>query len=135
MLTFQILKAVYTEPSHTQIETLLLAEDGTKFPFYFVPGQEDDSPAHKFLQDKFDSGELVPEIDSVADAQILGEEVRMKRNMLLSETDYLVNADYPISEEVRNEIRLYRQTLRDLTKQEGFPSDVTWPEKPAFLSN
>ena len=54
----------------------------------------------------------------------LASEVRAKRNRLLAETDYLFLADQVQSDE----IKAYRQALRDLTKQEGFPYEVRWPE-------
>ena len=28
------------------------------------------------------------------------------------------------------EIAVYRQTLRDITDQDGFPHTITWPTKP-----
>lgn len=56
--------------------------------------------------------------------------VRSKRNLLLTETDYLLMNDYPISEEYREKIKVYRQELRDITKQENFPTDVTFPDLP-----
>ena len=53
------------------------------------------------------------------------QDVRTKRNRLLQETDYMGNADYPITDEWR----IYRQSLRDITEQ-GNPFDVIWPNKP-----
>lgn len=58
------------------------------------------------------------------------EDVRMKRNKLIAETDYLVLPDFPVNEYYRNAIIAYRQTLRDITKQTGFPNNVVWPKKP-----
>lgn len=60
----------------------------------------------------------------------LATTVRSKRNSLLAETDYLLMPDYPISEEYRAKIKLYRQELRDITKQENFPTDVVFPNLP-----
>lgn len=58
----------------------------------------------------------------------LATTVRSKRNSLLAKTDYLLMSDYPISEEYLGKVKEYRQQLRDLTKQDGFPRDVTFPE-------
>lgn len=55
---------------------------------------------------------------------------RDKRNYLLTETDYLVLPDYPITDTKRQEWEDYRQLLRDVTKQTGFPDSVDWPTKP-----
>ena len=54
----------------------------------------------------------------------LAETVRAERNRRLAETDYLFLADQGQSDE----IKAYRQALRDLTKQEGFPYKIIWPE-------
>lgn len=60
--------------------------------------------------------------------------VRDIRDTKLSETDYLVVPDYPISEERLAEVKTYRQALRDITEQTGFPKDVIWPDVPRFLT-
>ena len=55
------------------------------------------------------------------------EEVRQERNQLLSETDWMAGSDITMSDEWRT----YRQALRDIPSQEGFPNTVTWPTKPS----
>lgn len=57
---------------------------------------------------------------------VLPQEVRSERNSLLAETDYLALSDTTLS----SEMSTYRQELRDITSQSGFPTDVTWPTKP-----
>ena len=42
-------------------------------------------------------------------------------------------ADYPITAEELESVKAYRQALRDLPAQDGFPTDVAWPELPAVL--
>ena len=56
----------------------------------------------------------------------LSDEIRAKRNSLLAETDYLALSDTTLS----SDMATYRQALRDVTSQAGFPSNVTWPAKP-----
>ena len=63
----------------------------------------------------------------------LATTIRSKRNSLLAETDYLLMNDYPISDEYLAKIKKYRQELRDVTKQENFPTDVVFPEFPKPL--
>lgn len=46
---------------------------------------------------------------------------RAERDSLLSATDKYLLPDFPIDEERLSEIKLYRQTLRDLPEQKGFP--------------
>lgn len=63
----------------------------------------------------------------------LARNVRGIRDAKLSETDYLVVPDYPISEERLAEVKTYRQALRDIPEQTRFPKDVIWPDVPKFL--
>ena len=63
----------------------------------------------------------------------LAESIRSKRDSLLSETDYYLMPDYPNDTKNLEEIKKYRQDLRDITKQSGFPKDVIWPDVPRFL--
>ncbi len=53
-------------------------------------------------------------------------EVRHERNSLIAETDYLALSDNTMT----TEQAAYRQALRDITSQAGFPTNVTWPTKP-----
>lgn len=41
-------------------------------------------------------------------------------------------ADYPISDEKKQEIKVYRQALRDIPQQDGFPDNIVFPEKPVI---
>lgn len=58
---------------------------------------------------------------------------REKRDHLLAETDYLLMPDYPISSETLAALKAYRQALRDVPEQAGFPSKIEWPEKPEAI--
>lgn len=62
----------------------------------------------------------------------LAAKIRSKRNSLLAETDYLLMNDYPITAENLTRIKKYRQLLRDITKQENFPTAVVFPEFPTM---
>ena len=53
-------------------------------------------------------------------------EVREERNNILARTDFMVITDSPHNTQ---EVRDYRQALRDIPQQSGFPYDVTWPER------
>lgn len=53
-------------------------------------------------------------------------EVRANRYRLLVETDWTQFKDVPA--ETSNKYIEYRQELRDVTSQEGFPFNVIWPE-------
>lgn len=58
--------------------------------------------------------------------EVRAAEVRARRNALLAETDWMALSDVILSAEVAT----YRQALRDITAQPGFPNNVTWPAKP-----
>lgn len=55
------------------------------------------------------------------------EEVRNNRNALLTASDWTQVADAPVDQAAW---ATYRQELRDITAQSGFPNDVVWPVKP-----
>ena len=57
---------------------------------------------------------------------LLPIDVRNQRNALLAETDYMALSDVTMSDAWT----AYRQALRDIPAQDGFPSSVTWPTKP-----
>ena len=57
----------------------------------------------------------------------LAASARVKRDVLIAGTDYLVMPDYPISTDLLAKVKVYRQALRDITIQVGFPYDIDWP--------
>lgn len=61
----------------------------------------------------------------------IAAQVRAKRDALLAETDFLMMPDYPLGEEDSVALKAYRQELRDVPTQDGFPTEVTWPDFPA----
>lgn len=60
--------------------------------------------------------------------------VRMKRDSLISGTDYYILPDYPSTPDGIEAVKQYRQDLRDITLQSGFPRNVQWPSLPNVLS-
>lgn len=63
----------------------------------------------------------------------IAERVRRERDIKIAETDYYMMPDYPSNPQNLEELKVYRQALRDVPKQEGFPRDVRWPDMPKFL--
>ena len=76
---------------------------------------------------KYQNGEVA------ADEEIMADMLRTQRTELLRECDWTQSLDAPISAESREELRIYRQALRDLTEQSGFPMSVVWPVEPAAV--
>ncbi len=58
--------------------------------------------------------------------------VRLRRDISLKNSDWALASDSPLTDEQKTEATTYRQALRDLPEQEGFP-DVVLPTKPDFL--
>ena len=61
---------------------------------------------------------------------VLAASARQKRDRLIAATDYLVTPDYPIESDRLAKVKIYRQALRDIPEQAGFPRTITWPDKP-----
>lgn len=61
--------------------------------------------------------------------------VTSQRNALLLESDKLMLIDRweTFTESQQQAIKDYRQALRDITQQDGFPLNVVYPEKPEGL--
>ena len=62
--------------------------------------------------------------DSVCD------NIRNKRNIELLQCDWTQLPDCPLTTEKKSEWSFYRQALRDITNQPGFPFETVWPSKP-----
>lgn len=61
--------------------------------------------------------------------------VRKKRDTLLLETDWTQTDDAPLTDASKYLWMVYRQGLRDIPEQGGFPDDVTWPTAPEVSSD
>ena len=54
------------------------------------------------------------------------ESVRTERDSRLAVTDFHALSDTDMSEEITT----YRQALRDIPEQDGFPHEIIWPTEP-----
>ena len=57
----------------------------------------------------------------------LATQARIKRNALLAQSDWTQVADAPVDSQAWAS---YRQALRDITVQAGFPENIDWPVSP-----
>jgi hypothetical protein len=57
-------------------------------------------------------------------------QLRAQRNALLVQSDFSQLADAPLSDEKKQEFKLYRQQLRDLPAYTDDPDNPSWPTKP-----
>lgn len=62
------------------------------------------------------------------DQQSQAAEIRKERNKRLSDSDWTQVEDAPVDKAAW---AAYRQQLRDITAQDGFPYDVQWPQSPS----
>lgn len=60
-------------------------------------------------------------------AEVVGARVRAERDNLLTASDWTQVADVPVDKEAW---AVYRQALRNLPKQSGFPFKVVYPLQP-----
>jgi len=58
---------------------------------------------------------------------VTAEDARSKRNTLLTASDWTQVADAPVDQAAW---ATYRQALRDITAQAGFPETIDWPVAP-----
>lgn len=65
-------------------------------------------------------------IDPAKAREKKAQEIRAERDRRLSETDWMALQDSP---RCTPELLAYRQALRDITAQPGFPNTVIWPEE------
>jgi hypothetical protein len=68
--------------------------------------------------------------ETQADLNSKAAQIRSQRNQLLTASDWTQVLDAPID---RTAWAAYRQALRDITSQEGFPASVQWPNDPNYV--
>lgn len=56
--------------------------------------------------------------------------IRNERNIKLYRTDWVFAPDSPLNDTKKQQYVVYRQSLRDVPSQAGFPWDVQWPIEP-----
>lgn len=65
--------------------------------------------------------------DEMTEVEKLADAARVKRNHLLKFSDWTQVPDAPVN---RQDWATYRQALRDITLQDGFPENINWPTEP-----
>lgn len=95
--------------------------------------------ADKFLTAQSNADAPTTDISSVVSDMVsypdgfLDKNYRILRNSILNKTDRFLIQDRPIDDTTKSELLNYRQQLRDLTNQPGFPTNITWPVPPQVL--
>lgn len=68
-----------------------------------------------------------PDLDREAEAE------RARRDYLLAASDWVIVRSHEAGETVPQPWIDYRQALRDVPEQDGFPLDINWPESPQAI--
>ena len=92
----------------------------------FIGECDDDAELGEGFLKVLDQGELDFEQQEEINSQM--HRVRVERTLRLQASDWTQGKD--IADDVSTAWATYRQALRDIPTQEGFPWDVTWPEQP-----
>lgn len=120
-------------------------EDLAKITFFenVQPKVVEEGEAEKYEYDMYrleliNRDNLIANLDSNLDAWImtakdveyaeLADEVRKKRNKLLTESDWTQLVDASLTTKNKETWLVYRQALRNVPQQKGFPHDVVWPK-------
>lgn len=129
----------WCDSKHSLLGMNIHLSDNSVIPYaYRVDGEEDNdgficqAVKHDYISGNFTEINECPDWKIQLEKEVLSLDVRLERNKLLSDTDHLIQADYPISDEKRQEIKVYRQALRDIPQQDGFPENIVWPDKPVI---
>ena len=129
----------WCDSKHLLLGMNIHLSDNNIIPYaYRVDGEEDNdgficqAVKHDYISGNFTEINECPDWKIQLEKEILSLDVRLERNKILSDTDHLIQSDYPISDEKKQEIKVYRQALRDIPQQDGFPDNIVWPEKPVI---
>jgi len=102
-----IVNVVVAEPEYASAQQWLALPEGAGIGFIF------DGTKWKSLNE--------PTLEDIAAG------IRVQRDSLLSASDWTQVADAPVDKAAW---ATYRQALRDVPQQEGFPATVVWPTQP-----
>ena len=99
------------------------------YPYTRPVAPEYDGLTHRLTGGAFeqvDGSWVLPYVVEQQPLEQAERNIRSRRDGLLQETDWMALSDVTMSAEMTS----YRQALRDITAQAGFPYEVTWPTKP-----
>lgn len=113
--------------------TELLSADGY-LPVVVIEESTAEKPIVKYREvngqiEQYAEATPVPSVPEPTEEQ-QEMQVRAARNSLLDLCDWTQLPDAPLTEEQKQEWAEYRQALRDVPEQTGFPDAVIWPSAP-----
>lgn len=66
----------------------------------------------------------------VQNESLTANNVKVKRDIFLYQSDWTQLPNNPLTPEKQQQWADYRQQLRDIPQQQGYPFNVVWPTKP-----
>lgn len=143
------------EFDQSKAQILLRIDDGVKYPDVYVDlplddnnripeGQDLDAYLKGFMPESYDNRIKKLEVSGIANPEAItvtpvsdeeteattAEKQRLLRNDMLYNSDWTQLADAPLTAEEKAAWAEYRQALRDITSQEGFPTNIIMPVAP-----
>lgn len=97
-------------------DTVYYIDNGAAIPIPPSPGE--------WYDFDFVTKQWVPDSTRAASAAL------RKRGILLANTDWTQIPNGPLSQAKQQEWAVYRQELRDITQQPGYPFNIVWPIAP-----
>jgi hypothetical protein len=126
---------VWANAEHTMID-LTIKWEGINEEYPFTASPTDVEAHGRAIFAAAAAGEYGPVAEYLPPPAPTPEELvaqaTAKRNQLLAESDWtqLPDARAAMGAEKAAEWDAYRQALRDITDQPGFPAEINWPVKP-----
>ena len=99
----------------------------TRYQTAYKDGVEQDAQGRWLW--KWSISEMDDETKAAKDAEA-AKAVRATRDGKLAECDWVVIKNLELNQNIPGVWEVYRQSLRDVPAQAGFPYDITWPSKP-----
>jgi len=117
----------WANSEHTFIDCMVMSEEYGQIPFTAVASGDYDYTHEIYAKCVAgDFGAIAPyEPPAPPTNEELAMTIRFRRSALLKESDWTQLPDVP--QTTRDAWATYRQALRDITAQDGFPTSVNWP--------
>lgn len=131
----QILRTVSTSDIQSQIGSGELFIEGSYIDTKYmiineVPQLIPQNTGKDYYVFDFDSKTWVDPLTPDQRYIVEANNCNLQRNKLLYESDWTQIPNGPLSVQKQQEWADYRQQLRDITSQPGYPFNVVWPTKP-----
>jgi hypothetical protein len=126
---------VWANAEHTMID-ITIKWDGINEEYPFTASPTDVAEHGRAIFAAAQTGEYGPVAEYLPPPaptpEELAEQATAKRNQLLAESDWtqLPDARAAMGDTKAAEWDAYRQALRDITDQPGYPAEINWPVKP-----